>query len=103
MLTRRPLPCAPVVLLLVALLAGCGSGTRYASFSQLAWDKAGGTEAELRQDRQACSEASRVGSAAGSDDPRTLSYRQPTPEQSEANRLYADCMKARGWWAINPR
>jgi hypothetical protein len=103
MLTRRPLRYAPLLVFLVALLEGCGNGTRYASFSQLAWDKAGGTEAELKQDRTACREASRVGSATGSDDPQTLSYGQPTPEQSEANRLYEICMKSRGWWAINPR
>jgi hypothetical protein len=83
-------------------IAGCESGNLYASFSQLRWDKAGGTKAELKQDEQACSQTAHVGSVTGSDDPRTYSDPRNTPEQIEADRLYLECMKARGWWIINP-
>jgi hypothetical protein len=38
----------------------------------------------------------------GADDPRTLGGVQLTPAENEAIRPYLDCMKARGWWIINP-
>jgi hypothetical protein len=38
----------------------------------------------------------------GADDPRTLGGVQLTPAESDAVRPYLDCMKARGWWIINP-
>ena len=54
-------------LLVLPLVAGCASG-RYASYSEKTWDKAGGTEGELKNDRQACRQETGV----GADDPRTL-------------------------------
>jgi hypothetical protein len=84
-------------LLVLLLVAGCASG-RYASYSEKTWDKAGGTEGELRKDRQACRQKTGV----GADDPGTLGGVQLTPAENDAVRPYLDCMKARGWWIINP-
>jgi len=50
------------------LVAGCASGSRYASYSEKTWDKAGGTQGELKKDRQACRQETGV----GADDTRTL-------------------------------
>ena len=86
------------VLLILVLVAGCSSGARYASFSEKTWDRAGGTEAELRKDRGACRQETGV----GSDDPRTLGGVQLSAAETDAIRPYLDCMKARGWWIINP-
>jgi hypothetical protein len=94
MVHRRLLP----FLLALPLVAGCASGSRYASFSEKTWDKAGGTEGELKKDRQAC----RQETGAGADDPGTLGGVQLTPAENDAVRPYLDCMKARGWWIINP-
>ena len=84
--------------LVLPLLAGCAGGARYASFSDKTWDKAGGTQGELKKDRQACRQETGV----GADDPRTLGGVQLTPAENDAVRPYLDCMKARGWWIINP-
>ena len=84
--------------LVLPLLAGCAGGARYASFSEKTWDKAGGTQGELKKDRQACRQETGV----GADDPRTLGGVQLTPAENDAVRPYLDCMKARGWWIINP-
>jgi hypothetical protein len=94
MVALRSLP----FLLVLMVAVGCTSGARYASFSEKTWDKAGGTEAELRKDRGACREQTGV----GADDPRTLGGVQLTPAENDAIRPYLDCMKARGWWIINP-
>ena len=94
MIALTPLP----VLLILMLVAGCSSGSRYASYSEKTWDKAGGTQAELRKDRGACREETGV----GSDDPRTLGGVQLTLAERDAVRPYLDCMKALGWWIINP-
>ncbi|HWN92996.1 MAG TPA: hypothetical protein VNQ15_16365 [Verrucomicrobiae bacterium] len=85
-------------LLMLPLVAGCMSGSRYASYYEKTWDKAGGTEGELKKDRRACRQETGV----GADDPRTLGGVQLTPAENEAIRPYLDCMKARGWWIINP-
>ena len=85
-------------LLVLPLVAGCAGGARYASFSEKTWDKAGGTQGELKKDRQACRQETGV----GADDPRTLGGVQLTPAENDAVRPYLDCMKARGWWIINP-
>ena len=85
-------------LLVLPIVAGCASGSRYASFSEKTWDKAGGTEGELKKDRKACREETGV----GADDTRTLGGVQLTPAENDAVRPYLDCMKARGWWIINP-
>jgi len=84
--------------LVLPLVAGCAGGARYASFSEKTWDKAGGTQGELKKDRQACRQETGV----GADDPRTLGGVQLTPAENDAVRPYLDCMKARGWWIINP-
>ena len=84
--------------LVLPLVAGCAGGARYASFSEKTWDKAGGTQGELKKDRQAC----RQETVVGADDPRTLGGVQLTPAENDAVRPYLDCMKARGWWIINP-
>ncbi len=84
--------------LVLPLLAGCAGGARYASFSEKTWDKAGGTQGELKKDRQACRQETGV----GADDPRTLGGVQLTPAENDAVRPYLDCMKSRGWWIINP-
>jgi hypothetical protein len=85
-------------LLILPLVAGCVSGSRYASYSEKTWDKAGGTEGELTKDRQAC----RQQTGGGADDPRTLGGVQLSPAENDAIRPYVDCMRARGWWIINP-
>src|SRR5207247_10430874 len=68
--------------LVLPLLAGCAGGARYASFSDKTWDKAGGTQGELKKDRQACRQETGV----GADDPRPVGGVRLTPAEKDAGR-----------------
>jgi hypothetical protein len=65
-----------------------------------AWDKPGAADANLKRDRYECSQESRVGPVAPSDETRVFFYGTNKLAQSEANRLYRLCMEARGWTAV---
>ncbi len=75
----------------ILLLTSCATGVS----SQ--WQKVGASEMDLKRDKYECSQQSRVGSVAGTDETRVFFYGQNKLAQTEANRLYRMCMEARGW------
>ena len=85
------------LLTLAGLLAGC---SLYGVDYRL-WHKANASNDELKSALSACSQQARVGSVEGNSDPGTY-FLEPSPEQTEANRLFQRCMVAQGWWALQP-
>lgn len=74
-------------------LAICGCATGAPS----GWQRANASDADLARDRYACSQESRVDSVTGTDEDRIFWRGQNKLAQTEANRLFAMCMQARGW------
>ena len=91
------LPRMVLLLVSVVLLTGCATG------AASAWSKPNSSEMDLKRDQFACSQESRVGSVAGTDETRIFFYGQNRLAQVEANRLYRMCMEARGWSTVEPR
>ena len=79
----------------VLVVSGCASG------APSAWQKAGASDMDLKKDRYACSQESRVGDVTGTDEDRVFFYGQNKLAQTEANRLFRMCMEARGWTAAS--
>lgn len=63
------------------------------------WKREGAGDDELARDRYACTQESRVGDVVGSEEDRVFWRGQNKLAQTEANRLFAMCMAARGWRA----
>ena len=90
-------PAVPVLLAALAL-AGC---SLYRVDYRL-WEKTNAPDSELKQDLAACGPESKVSGAQGSSDPRTYFKGPITPEQTAANRLFEQCMAAKGWYPLQP-
>ena len=76
-------------------LSACASG------GPTGWHKAGAADLDLKRDRYACAQESRVGDVTGTDEDRVFFYGQNKLAQNEANRLFAMCMEAKGWIAAS--
>jgi len=74
-------------------ISGCAAG------APTTWVKSGASGADLARDKYACTQESRVGDVAGTDETRAFFYGQNKLSQTEANRLYSMCLQARGWTA----
>ena len=86
-----------LLLVSVALLTGC------ATRAPVLWTKPNSSEMDLKRDQYACSQESRVGSVAGTDETRVFFHGENKLAQTEANRLYRMCMEARGWSTVEPK
>lgn len=86
------------VLLAALTLAGC---SLYRVDYRL-WEKTNAPNSELERDLSACGPPSKVGEVTGSSDPRTYFKEPITPEQTQANRLFEQCMAAKGWYPLQP-
>ena len=77
----------------IILLDGCATG------AASTWRKPNSSEMDFKQDKYLCSQESRVGAVAGTNETRLFFHGQNKLTQIEANRLYRMCMEARGWIA----
>lgn len=86
-----------LILSLIVLVAACVAG------APANWVKPGSADADFKRDQYQCSQESRVGSVAPSDETRVFFYGMNKLAQTESNRLYRLCMESRGWSAAEPR
>ncbi len=83
--------------IVLVLLAGCAAG------APAAWLKTGASEADLKRDTYACTQESRVGTVAPTEEKRIFFHGDNKLAQDEANRLYRACMESRGWSVVEHR